>query len=73
MSKNSPYLMEYIQDKALYKAVMWSRKMIREGLDPRLAHSRAAKYHRVSIHDVAHHVGTVGGNVQAKRRKRCGN
>lgn len=47
-------LMEYIPDKQLYAAVMFARKMIREGTKPGIVYTRAAKYYHVSSKDVAH-------------------
>jgi hypothetical protein len=38
------YLMDYIDDKQVFKAVMFARKMIREGTPPGAANKTAARY-----------------------------
>jgi hypothetical protein len=53
--------MDYIPDKALFAAVMFARKMMREGTPPGIANTRAANYYAVSVQDVAHYIGQVGG------------
>jgi hypothetical protein len=70
--------MDFIPDKALFSAVVFSRKMISEGTAPGIAHSRAASYYGVDRKDVAHYAaqyaGSIGGKANAhpprKRRKR---
>lgn len=57
----SEYIMDYIQDKSLYKAVMFACSMIREGTKPNIAVDRAAKYYKVGTSDVARYVGQRGG------------
>ena len=63
-------VMDYISDKTLYKSVMFARKMIREGKQPRIANSRAAKYYGVSVSDVAHFTGQTAGRIAGKRKKK---
>src|SRR5829696_7946678 len=55
------FAMDYIPDKTLSKAVMFARRMIREGKPPGVANTRAADYHGVPVADVARHVGQAGG------------
>ena len=61
--------MDYIPDKTLFKAVMFARGMIRRGTRPDIANDRAAKYYEVSVSDVAHYVGQVGGTVSKRAHK----
>lgn len=63
--------MDYIPDKTLFKAVMFARKMMREGTPPGVANTRAAQYYRVSVSDVAHYTGQVASNcAQRKHQKK---
>lgn len=55
------YLMDYIPDKDMFKAVMWAVKMIRSGTSPSIAIRRAAYHYDVDMADVAHYVGQRGG------------
>jgi len=64
------YAMDYIPDKKLYAAVMFARRMIREGKPPGVAIVRAANYQCVNTRDVARHVGQVGGTCAQRRRAR---
>lgn len=50
------YAMDYIADKDTYKAVMWARKMIREGTRAPIAIGKAAYHYDVDMSDVAHYV-----------------
>jgi hypothetical protein len=61
--------MDYIPDKALFAAVMFARRVIREGTPPGVANCRAAGYYGVSVGDVARHVGQAGGAVRHRRRR----
>jgi hypothetical protein len=63
------YAMDYIPNKTLYKAVMFARKMIREGTPPGLAITRAATYYGVGVSDVAHYTGQAGGTCAHRRRR----
>lgn len=60
------YSMDYIEDKRLYAAVMWSRKMIREGVPPGVANVRSAKYCGYPVSDVAHYVGQAAGTTRGR-------
>lgn len=55
------HAMDFIPDKKLYAAVMFARKMIREGEPPGLANYKAAKYYGFATSEVARHVGQAGG------------
>jgi hypothetical protein len=61
--------MDYIPDKTLFAAVMFARRMIREGTRPGLAITRAANYYRVSVQDVAHHTGQAAGRSSRRKRR----
>jgi hypothetical protein len=63
------YVMDYIPDKTLFAAVMFARKMIREGTPPGIANTRAAAYYEVSVRDVARYVGQAGGTSAQRRRR----
>ena len=62
------YLMDYIPDRTLFKAVMFARKMIREGTPAATANYRAANYYKVSVSDVAHYSGQAGGTSRGRRQ-----
>lgn len=62
------YNMGFIADKDLYAAVMFARKMIRQGKPAGLANYTAAKFYNVDMADVAHYVGQAAG--RSKRRSR---
>ena len=55
------YVMDYISDKDTYRAVMFARKMIRDGTRPSIAIRKAAYYYQVDMSDVAHYVAQTGG------------
>jgi cytochrome c5 len=61
---------DWIDDKNLFRAVQFSRTMIRDGTPAQLAHWRAAKYWGVSQHDVAKYVGQIGSRIKQDRRDR---
>jgi hypothetical protein len=62
--------MGFIQDKRLYAAVMFARKMIRQKTTPQTAIYRAAKYYQCTISDVAHYVGQVASGVKNSKGKK---
>lgn len=66
----SGYVMDYIPNKTLFKAVMFSRDMMRRGTRPTVANYRAAQYYRVSVTDVAKFTGQVASRVKDRKRKR---
>jgi hypothetical protein len=55
------YGFDYIPDLTLFKAVMFALHMMGEGKPPAVANTRAARYYRVSVSDVAHYTGQAGG------------
>lgn len=61
--------MDYIADRAVYLAVMFARKMIREGRFPPKAIHIAANYYGVDFGEVAHYVGQAGGTTSGRRRR----
>lgn len=65
------YHMDYIEDKELFKAVMFARRLIRQGTKPGLANSRAARYYRLSVADVARYTGQTGGRTRASQKRRA--
>lgn len=77
MSKDVPrgpnggrrYTMDFIPDKTLFAAVMFARRMIREGTPPGVANTRAAHCYGVPVSDVAHYVGQAGGTTVRRRRR----
>jgi len=68
MKAKNAYLMDYIPDKSVFRAVMFARNMIRQGKEPSIAIRRASNYFDVDMTDVAHYVGQCGGRKEKKRR-----
>ena len=64
------YTMDYIADRSLVLAVMFARKMIREGTPAGIANTRAANFYHVAVSDVARYVGQVGGTSAQRKRRR---
>jgi hypothetical protein len=64
------YMMDYIPDKLLFKAVMFARKMMREGTPPAVANTRAAGYYGVAVSEVAYYTGQAAGTCSHRRRRR---
>jgi hypothetical protein len=62
--------MDYIEDKTLYKAVMFARSMIRKGTPPQTAIYRAANYYQRNVSDVAHFVGQVAAEARHSRKRK---
>jgi hypothetical protein len=62
------YLMDFIPNKTLLSAVMFARRMIRQGTPPGLANYRAAKYYHVPVSSVAYYVGQVAGTVKGRKK-----
>ena len=63
------YVMDYIEDKTLYKAVMFARQMIRDGEYPSHAIRKASKYYKRDMGDIAHYVGQCGSRRANEKRK----
>lgn len=61
------YLMDYIPDRDVFKAVSFASKMIREGKTPRYAIRIASNYYHVDMSDVAHFVGQKGGRKRSEK------
>ena len=66
----SEHIMDYIKDKTLFKAVMFARKMIRDGTPVGLAEYKAARYYGVKKSDVSFYVSQTGGRVNGIKRNR---
>ena len=69
----SEYIMDYIKDQNLFKAVMFARRMMQNGTPVGLAEYKAARYYRVNVEDVKFYVSQTGGRVNGikqNRRKR---
>lgn len=58
---------DHIEDKSLFKAVVFSISMMRGGLTPNIANARAARYYGVSTADVAFYVGQHAGRIRASK------
>lgn len=64
------YDMPFIDDKALFAAVMWARKMIREDDVPAgVAINRAADHYGFAPGEVAHYVGIAAQRVKARKAR----
>ena len=61
------YSMDYIPEKDLYKAVMFARKMRRDGRSAENAIRIASRYYGVDMSDIAHYMGQVGGRIKAEK------
>lgn len=57
---------DYIEDKSVFAAVSFARKMIRTGTSPGLANYRAARYYDVDVSTVARYVGQVASKKRHK-------
>lgn len=64
------YVMDFIPDETLFKAVMYARRLMKRGTPPAIANTRAAKYYGVSVTEVTRHTGQTGGRVASKRKKK---
>jgi recombinational DNA repair protein RecR len=60
------YLMDYIPNKDVYKAVMFACKMRREGVSVENAIRRASKYYDVDMSEVAHYMGQRGSRKRSE-------
>ena len=65
----SERLLSFIPDKTLFKAVSFARSLIRKGVRPDIANNKAARYYRVDVSDVAHHIGKLASRVKKKRKQ----
>ena len=57
----SKYIMDYIPDKDVYKAVMYATKLLKYGKSAPQAIRIAAYTYQVDTKDVAHYLGLRGG------------
>jgi hypothetical protein len=64
------YVIDYIPDRTLFKAVMFALRMMREGTPPAVANTRAAGYYGVAVSDVAHYTGQAGAAGSRRRNRR---
>ncbi|MBZ0289213.1 MAG: hypothetical protein K8I30_16455 [Anaerolineae bacterium] len=62
-------LMDWIDDKTVFKAVMFARNLIGKGLSPATANYRAANYYRVSVSEVARYVGQHASRTRLARQR----
>ena len=60
------YVMDYIPDKELYKAVSFASKLIREGKTPSHAIRISSKYYKRDMGDIAKYVGQKGGRRKSE-------
>lgn len=67
IGKNKFGNMDYIENKSVFKAVMFARKLMGDGVGPGLANSRAANYYNVSVSDVAKYVGQHASRTKSSR------
>jgi len=64
----SEHLIDFIPDVNLFKAVSYARSLIRKGVNPGFANTRAGIYYKVDISNVAHHIGKLASRVKYKRK-----
>ena len=57
---------DFIDDKDVFAAVSFARKMIRTGTTPGLANYKAARYYNVDVSTVARYVGQVASKKRHK-------
>lgn len=62
------YIMDYIDDKDLYKAVMFACTMLRQGTPYMTAIRKASYYYQVDMDDVKHYVSQRGGRKEKGAR-----
>ena len=63
------YLMDYIEDKDTYKAVMFACNMLKQGKEYNQAIRIASNYYDVDMDDVRHYVAQRGRRVQVKKTR----
>lgn len=61
--------MSFIEDDDLFKAVSFAASMVKKGTPVGLSCHKAAKYYKVSTHDVASELGKRGSSVANYKRK----
>ncbi len=60
------YIMDFIDNKDTYKAVMFACKMIRQGKEYNQAIRTACRYYDVDMKDVRHYVSQRGRRMQVE-------
>ena len=63
------YAMDYIPDRRLFAAVMFARRMMREGTPPGVANARAAGYYGFPVGEVARYTGQAAGTCSQRKRR----
>jgi len=64
--------MDHISDPILFKAVMFARKMMRQGVPPSVANARAASFYDVAVSSLAHYTGQVAARCARRKRENSG-
>ena len=65
---NHGYLMDYIDDPNLYKAVMFACRLLRQGKTINKAVGVASNYYKVNPNDVRHFVSQRSSRSQANKK-----
>ena len=65
-----PYSMDYINDKATYKAVMFACNLLKQGKSYKSAIGIACRYYGANPDDVRHFVSQRSGRKQANIKSR---
>jgi hypothetical protein len=65
--KSMKHDLPFIPDKALFKAVMFARSMMRKGTNPGLANYKAAQYYGFAKEEVAKYTGMAAARIKARR------
>ncbi len=68
--KNRPYIMDYIEDRNTYKAVMFACKLLKNGDSYTKAVGVACRYYDANPEDVRHYLSQRSGRKQANMRNR---
>ncbi len=65
-----PYVMDFIDDRATYKAVMFAANMLRNGETFNKAVAVASRYYDVNPLDIRHFLSQRSGRSQANKKSR---
>jgi hypothetical protein len=65
-----PYSMDYISDRATYKAVMFACNLLKQGKSYTSAIGIACRYYKANPDDVRHFVSQRSGRKQANIKSR---
>lgn len=63
------YVMDYIENPTVYKAVMYARDMIHNGTNASIAIRKAAYRYKVDMSEVARYCGQTGGRKKSETQK----